>query len=77
MRIAHSGLMLAARITLALLSVSCAMNAPKSAAALATFLPRLMNEFSQAYPRTVLRVGEVPVASYSGLRERTHDVHLE
>lgn|SRR5262245_5770509 len=47
------------------------------AAALATFLPRLMQEFSQAYPRIVLRVGEVPVASYSGLRERVHDVHLE
>ena len=47
------------------------------AAALATFLPRLIQEFSQAHPRIVLRVGEVPVASYSGLRERVHDVHLE
>jgi DNA-binding transcriptional LysR family regulator len=48
-----------------------------SASALATFLIGLIQEFSQAYPRVVLRVGEVPVAIYSGLRERRHDLHLE
>ena len=47
------------------------------AAALATFLLRLIQEYSHAYPRVVLRIGEVPVASYSGLRERRHDIHLE
>ena len=47
------------------------------AAALATFLLHLIQEFSEAYPKVVLRVSEVPVASYSGLRERMHDLHLE
>jgi DNA-binding transcriptional LysR family regulator len=47
------------------------------AAAMATFLLQVMQDFSEAYPRVVLRVSEVPVASYSGLRERTHDLHLE
>jgi DNA-binding transcriptional LysR family regulator len=47
------------------------------AAALATFLLHLIQEFSETYPKVVLRVSEVPVASYSGLRERKHDLHLE
>jgi DNA-binding transcriptional LysR family regulator len=43
-----------------------------------TFLPRLIQNFSDAYPKVVLRVTEIPTAaSYSGLRERTHDLHLE
>ncbi len=47
------------------------------AAALATFLLQVIQEFSASYPKVVLRVSEVPITSYSGLRERTHDVHLE
>jgi DNA-binding transcriptional LysR family regulator len=47
------------------------------AAAAATFLPPLIEEFSVACPKVVLRVSEVPIASYSGLRERLHDVHME
>jgi DNA-binding transcriptional LysR family regulator len=47
------------------------------ASALATFLLRLIQEFSQAHPRVVLRVAEVSIASYSGLRERMHDLQLE
>jgi DNA-binding transcriptional LysR family regulator len=47
------------------------------AAALATFLLHVIQEFSESYPKVVLRVSEVPVTSYSRLRERTHDVHLE
>jgi DNA-binding transcriptional LysR family regulator len=48
------------------------------AAAMATFLPQLIQKFSEAYPKVVLRVSEVsPVAAYSGLRDRTHDLHVE
>ena len=47
------------------------------AAALATFLLQLIQEFSETHPKVVLRVSEVPISSYSGLRERTHDLHLE
>jgi len=43
-----------------------------------TFLPHLIQKFSDAYPKVILRVSEIPTAaSYSGLRERTHDLHLE
>jgi DNA-binding transcriptional LysR family regulator len=48
------------------------------AAAMATFLPHLIQKFSEAYPKVVLRVSEVPTSAiYSVLRERTHDLHLE
>jgi DNA-binding transcriptional LysR family regulator len=48
------------------------------AAAMATFLPHLIQKFSKAYPNVVLRVSEVPTSAiYSVLRERTHDLHLE
>jgi DNA-binding transcriptional LysR family regulator len=47
------------------------------AAALATFLLHMIEEFSESYPKVVLRVSEVPIASYSGLRDRIHDLHLE
>ncbi len=48
------------------------------AAAMAAFLPSLIQEFSDVYPKVVLRVSEVlAVSGYSGLRERTHDLHLE
>src|SRR5262249_52592245 len=47
------------------------------AAAMATFLRHLIQEFWETHPKVALRVSEVPVASYSGLRDRTHDVHLE
>jgi len=48
------------------------------AAAMAAFLPHLFQKFSKAYPNVVLRVSEVlAVASYSGLRERVHDLHVE
>ena len=48
------------------------------AAAMATFLPRLIERFSEAYPKVVLRLSEVPApATFSVLRERTHDLHLE
>jgi DNA-binding transcriptional LysR family regulator len=47
-------------------------------AAMATFLPDLIQKFSDAYPKVVLRISEVPrSAIYSVLRERTHDLHLE
>jgi DNA-binding transcriptional LysR family regulator len=47
-------------------------------AAMATFLLRLIQKFSEAYPKMVLRISEVPpVAAYSGLRERILDLHLE
>ena len=47
-------------------------------AAMATFLPGLIQKFSDAYPKVVLRISEVPrSAIYSVLRERTHDLHLE
>ena len=47
-------------------------------AAMATFLPHLIREFSVTYPKVVLRVSELlAVASYSVLRERTNDLHLE
>ena len=47
-------------------------------AAMATFLPDLIQKFSDAYPRVVLRISEVPrSAIYSVLRERTHDLHME
>jgi DNA-binding transcriptional LysR family regulator len=47
-------------------------------AAMATFLPDLIQKFSDAYPKVVLRISEVPRAAiYSVLRERTHDLHLE
>jgi len=45
---------------------------------MATFLPDLIQKFSDAYPKVVLRISEVPrSAIYSVLRERTHDLHLE
>src|SRR5262249_36485992 len=48
------------------------------AAAMATFLPHVIQKFTEVYPRVVLRVSEVPTsATYSVLRERTHDLHLE
>jgi DNA-binding transcriptional LysR family regulator len=48
------------------------------AAAMASFLPRLIQRFSETYPKVVLRVSEVPVSAiYSVLRERTHDLHLD
>ena len=47
------------------------------AAAMATFLRHLIQEFSDAHPKVALCISEVPVASYSGLRERTQDLHLE
>src|SRR5262245_32888211 len=48
------------------------------AAAMATFLPHVIQKFSEAYPNVVLRVSEVPTSAvYSVLRERTHDLHLE
>jgi len=47
-----------------------------SEAAMATFLLRPMQEFWEAYPKVVLRVDELPVDLYSGLRERTHDLNL-
>lgn len=47
-------------------------------AAMATFLPDLIQNFSDAYPKVVLRISEVTrSAIYSVLRERTHDLHLE
>ena len=47
-------------------------------AAMATFLPHLIREFSVTYPKVVLRVSELlAVASYSVLRERTNDLHLD
>src|SRR5215831_16233962 len=47
------------------------------AAAMATFLPHVIQKFTEVYPRVVLRVSEVPTsATYSVLRERTHDLHL-
>jgi DNA-binding transcriptional LysR family regulator len=47
-------------------------------AAMASFLPQLIQKFSEAYPKVVLRVSEMPpVAAYSGLRERTLDLHVE
>jgi len=48
------------------------------AVAMATFLPNLIHEFLEAYPKVVLRVSELPKAvAYSGLRERTLDLHVE
>jgi DNA-binding transcriptional LysR family regulator len=48
------------------------------AAAMATFLPPLIQKFSEAYPKVVLRLSEVPTSAiYSVLRERLHDLHLE
>jgi DNA-binding transcriptional LysR family regulator len=48
------------------------------AAAMATFLPHLIQKFSEAYPKVVLRLSEVPTSAISSvLRERTHDLHLE
>jgi DNA-binding transcriptional LysR family regulator len=47
-------------------------------AAAATFLLHLIHKFSETYPKVVMRVSELPaVASYSVLRERTNDLHLE
>jgi DNA-binding transcriptional LysR family regulator len=47
-------------------------------AAMATFLPHLIQKFSVTYPKVVLRVTELlSVASYPVLRERTNDLHLE
>src|SRR5712671_6832220 len=47
-------------------------------AATATFLPNLIHEFMVAYPKVFLRVSELPKAvAYSGLRERTLDLHVE
>ena len=46
-------------------------------AAMATFLLQVIQDFSEAYPKVALSVSEVPVAAYSGLRDRTHDLHLE
>ena len=47
-------------------------------AAMATFLPGLIQKFSDAYPKVVLRISEVPRSAINSvLRERTHDLHLE
>jgi DNA-binding transcriptional LysR family regulator len=47
-------------------------------AAMATFLPDLIQKFSDAYPKVVLRISEVPRSAINSvLRERTHDLHLE
>jgi len=47
-------------------------------AAMATFLPDLIQNFSDAYPKVVLRISEVPRSAINSvLRERTHDLHLE
>ena len=47
-------------------------------AAMATFLPDLIQKFSDAYPKVVLRISEVPRSAIcSVLRERTHDLHME
>ena len=48
-----------------------------AAAALATFLRPIIQEFSDAYPGVVLRIVELPAATYFGLRERMHDLLLE
>jgi DNA-binding transcriptional LysR family regulator len=48
------------------------------AAAMATFLPNLIHDFLEAHQKVVLRVSELPKAvAYSGLRERTLDLHVE
>jgi len=47
-------------------------------AAMATFLLHPIQNFSEIYPKVALRVSELSVvASYSVLRERTNDLHLE
>ena len=47
-------------------------------AAMATFLPDLIQKFSDAYPKVVLRISEVPRSAINSvLRERTHDLHME
>ena len=47
-------------------------------AAMATFLPDLIQRFSDAYPKVILRISEVPRSAINSvLRERTHDLHLE
>ena len=47
-------------------------------AAMATFLPHLIQKFSVTYPKVVLRVSELlAVSSYPVLRERINDLHLE
>jgi len=47
-------------------------------AAMATFLPHLIQKFSVAYPKAVLRISELlAVNSCAVLRERTNDLHLE
>ena len=43
---------------------------------MATFMLHPMQEFSEAYPGVVMRVSDLPVDLYSGLRERTHDLLL-
>jgi DNA-binding transcriptional LysR family regulator len=48
-----------------------------SVAASVTFLRSIIQAFSEAFPRVVLRIAEVPVTAYSGLRERKYDLILE